>query len=131
MLMHCFQYKNLCQNCFLYQCFECNSNCCYFRFYHSLKQYHCLVNLKLSTLATMVADHSVNLVESLPKDERYDYNHRGKLQVLMHGLIHKSMESAAQYEIIHGNELLGVTPGEESNKPSDHAYVIAKLSLVE
>jgi len=84
-----------------------------------------------ATLATMVADHSVNLVESLPKDERYDYNHRGKLQVLMHGLVHKSMESAAQYEIIHGNELLGVTPGEESNKPSDHAYVIAKLSLAQ
>ena len=35
----------------------------------------------------------------------------------------------AEYEIIHGNELLGVGPGEQSNKPSDHAYVIAKLDL--
>ena len=72
-----------------------------------------------------------NLVMDLAEDERYDYNHRGKLQVLMHGIVSANMASSgkAEYEIIHGNELLGVVPGQDSEKPSDHAYVIAKLRL--
>ena len=51
------------------------------------------------------------------------------MQVLMHGVVSKAMSVKAQYEIIHGNELIGVQPGEESDKPSDHAYVIAKLAM--
>jgi predicted extracellular nuclease len=81
------------------------------------------------TLKTLIGNHSANLVMSLPEEERYDYNHRGKLQVLMHGVIPIDRQDNADYEIIHGNELIGVTPGEESDKPSDHAYVIAKLKL--
>ncbi len=84
------------------------------------------------TLAVVTGDDSTNLVELLPPEERYDYNHRGKLQVLMHGIVPNEMvdNKRAEYEIIHGNELVGVKPGEESDKPSDHAYVIAKLQLV-
>lgn len=83
------------------------------------------------TLAALTSGGAVNLVHSLAEDERYDYNHRGKLQVLMHGIVSQEMlkSGRAEYEIIHGNELIGVTPGEESDKPSDHAYVIAKLTL--
>ena len=81
------------------------------------------------TLKTLTADESVNLVELLPEKERYDYNHRGKLQVLMHGIVPKDKASRAEYEIIHGNELIGVDPGLESDKPSDHAYVVARISL--
>ena len=81
------------------------------------------------TMDHLVGLNSVNLVDSLPLEERYDYNHRGKLQVLMHGVVSKAMSVKAQYEIIHGNELIGVQPGEESDKPSDHAYVIAKLAM--
>ena len=82
-------------------------------------------------MQTLMANESVNLVFSLDEEQRYDYNHRGKLQVLMHGVIPKIMleEGRAEYEIIHGNELIGVQPGQESDKPSDHAYVIAKLKL--
>jgi hypothetical protein len=67
----------------------------------------------------------------LPEVERYDYNHRGKLQVLMHGIVSAALAKSgkAEYEIIHGNELLGITPGEQTDKPSDHAYVIAKITL--
>ena len=79
------------------------------------------------TLSAMTGNENVNLVDKLPLTERYDYNHRGKLQVLMHGLVHQNMSESAQYEIIHGNELIGIKPGEESDKPSDHAYVIAKM----
>jgi hypothetical protein len=35
----------------------------------------------------------------------------------------------SEYEIIHGNELLGMQPGKTTDKPSDHAYVLAKIRL--
>lgn len=82
------------------------------------------------TLAAMTGVESVNLVNHLPHEQRYDYNHRGKLQVLMHGIVPKSVaEQRAEYDIIHGNELLGVQPGNKGDRPSDHAYVIAKISM--
>ena len=85
---------------------------------------------KSETLEQLVGDESVNLVNHLPPGERYDYNHRGKLQVLMHGIVPKELaEHRAEYEIIHGNELLGVQPGELGSKPSDHAYVIARIRM--
>jgi len=82
------------------------------------------------TLAAIVDEHNVNLVKMLPPDQRYDYNHRGKLQVMMHGIVPKGLaRSRAEYEIIHGNELLGIQPGQKTDKPSDHAYVLAKIKL--
>ncbi len=83
------------------------------------------------TLATIVGDNATNLVLSLRPEERYDYNHRGKLQVLMHGVVSKETATRrdCRYEILHGNELIGVTPGEDSDKPSDHAYVIAQIDF--
>ena len=83
------------------------------------------------TLSEIVGEKSTNLVMLLPESERYDYNHRGKLQVLMHGIVPKELveKEAAEYEIIHGNELIGIEPGQGSDKPSDHAYVLAKINL--
>lgn len=82
------------------------------------------------TLTRLVGDENFNLVNVLPPEQRFDYNHRGKLQVLMHGIISKTLaDRGAEYEIIHGNELLGVQPGQAGNKPSDHAYVIARLRM--
>jgi predicted extracellular nuclease len=82
------------------------------------------------TLAAMLGDESVNLVKTLPAEQRYDYNHRGKLQVLMHGVIPQELaEQGAEYDIIHGNELLGVEPGQLGDKPSDHAYVLARIRM--
>ena len=82
------------------------------------------------TLAAVVGNDNVNLVNLLPPEQRYDYNHRGKLQVLMHGIVPRELaENHAEYEIIHGNELQGIQPGQPSDKPSDHAYVIAKIKL--
>lgn len=82
------------------------------------------------TMDYLVGLNSVNLVNTLPVHERYDYNHRGKLQVLMHGIVSQELAAKAEYEIIHGNELIGVQPGEINDKPSDHAYVITKLGLL-
>jgi len=82
------------------------------------------------TLAAMVGDESFNLVNTLKPEQRYDYNHRGKLQVLMHGIVPKALaKDRAEYDVIHGNELLGVQPGELGSKPTDHAYVIAKIRM--
>ena len=85
------------------------------------------------TLATLVGEDATNLVLSLPPEQRFDYNHRGKLQVLMHGVVSNATAArrACRYEILHGNELIGMTPGEESDKPSDHAYVIAQIDFSE
>lgn len=82
------------------------------------------------TLAVFEDAGASNLVKLLPNVERFDYNHRGKLQVLMHGIVSQAMAAEhAEYEILHGNELIGIQPWEETDKPSDHAYVIARLSI--
>jgi len=82
------------------------------------------------TLAALMDDDSANLVFQLKPEQRYDYNHRGKLQVLMHGIVPKELAAKrAEYDIIHGNELLGIQPGQSSDKPSDHAYVIARIRM--
>jgi uncharacterized protein len=84
-----------------------------------------------ATLRALCADDSVNLVETLPPEERFDYNHRGQLQVLMHGVVSRRTHEAGsvEYEILHGNELAGVKPGSMSGKATDHAYVIAHLQV--
>jgi predicted extracellular nuclease len=82
------------------------------------------------TLAVFTADQYANLVNSLPPEQRYDYNHRGKLQVLMHAIVPLELAAErAEYDIIHGNELLGVKPGRLGDKPTDHAYVLARIKM--
>jgi predicted extracellular nuclease len=82
------------------------------------------------TLVSLVGEESSNLVYRVPPEQRYDYNHRGKLQVLMHGIVPKDLaEQRAEYDIVHGNEILGVQPGHLGDKPSDHAYVVARIRM--
>ena len=82
-----------------------------------------------ATLRALCSDDSVNMVDTLPREERFDYNHRGQLQVLMHGVVSKRTyeAGAVEYEILHGNELAGVKPGSMAGKATDHAYVIARI----
>lgn len=81
------------------------------------------------TLAALLGNGRVNLAERVPANERYDYNHRGISQVLMHGIVsaRQAAEPGVQYEILHGNELIGVQPGTLGAKPTDHAYVMARV----
>ncbi|NNC54151.1 MAG: hypothetical protein HKO07_00360, partial [Pseudomonadales bacterium] len=83
------------------------------------------------TLRALLGDDCCNMVERLPANQRFDYNHRGKLHALMHAVVPLAMlrENRIEYEILHGNELLGVRPGEldRAQKASDHAYVIARI----
>lgn len=83
------------------------------------------------TLRALCGDDGFNMVESLEPTERFDYNHRGQLQVLMHGVVSRSAyeDGRVRYQILHGNELTGVKPGADAHKASDHAYVIAQYSV--
>lgn len=82
------------------------------------------------SLRTLVGDDCTNLVETLHETARHDYNHRGISQALMHGVVPKAVweSGLAEYEVLHGNNLCGVRPGDQSlGKASDHAYVLARL----
>ena len=83
------------------------------------------------TLKTLVGDENVNLVETLPENERYDYNHRGPSQALMHGIVSRQQAASGgvQYEVLHGNELIGSTPGQLGEMGSDHALVMTRLDM--
>ncbi len=84
------------------------------------------------TLLAMTGDHSTNLVNEVPEPVRYDYNHRGISQALMHGIVSNSQldSGTIEYEILHANALLGVKPGRMGEKGSDHAYVVARFGVV-
>ena len=70
-------------------------------------------------------------MQTLPRAQRYDYNHRGKLHTLMHAIVAKHQAAAGRYkfEILHGNELTGVQPGTMGTRATDHAYVISHLRV--
>ncbi len=84
-----------------------------------------------ATLRALTGDHSTNLVNTVPQQLRFDYNHRGISQALMHGVVgNRQLEGRKiEYEILHANALLGSRPGRTGEKASDHAYVIAGLEL--
>jgi len=81
------------------------------------------------TLKTLCAQASINLMQTVPQAQRYDYNHRGKLHTLMHAIVAKRQAVAGRFkfEILHGNELTGVQPGTMGTRATDHAYVISHL----
>lgn len=83
------------------------------------------------TLRALIGEHSINLVETVPEPLRFDYNHRGMSQALMHGVVARRqlVGRTVEYEILHANALIGTKPGQQGEKPSDHAYVIARLEL--
>jgi predicted extracellular nuclease len=82
-------------------------------------------------LRARVRDGSVYQTEGVPHDLRFDNNHRGWSQALMHGIVapRQTEGRRIEYEILHANALLGSRPGRQGDKPSDHAYVVARLEL--
>lgn len=82
-----------------------------------------------ATMRTVLGEESVNLVESLPSEARHDYNHRGTSEALLHAVVPKALAPNARYEILHGNELIGVTPGTTGERATDHAYALARFRL--
>ena len=81
------------------------------------------------TLTSLSGIESVNVVRNLPGNERFDYNHRGLSQALMHGVVSQARAANTDYEVLHGSDLMGVQPGELGDRGSDHACVIARIGL--
>ena len=83
------------------------------------------------TLEVFKGKFNINLVETLDEGDRFDYNHRGQLHALTHGIVDKDLvaQQLVTYSVLHGNELLGQRPGVLSGKASDHAYVIVEMKL--
>lgn len=63
-----------------------------------------------------------DLVETLPKSERYTYVYGGNSQVLDHILVSQSLAGKAEYDVVHVNS-------EFANQNSDHEPEVARLSL--
>lgn len=63
-----------------------------------------------------------DLVETLPKSERYTYVYGGNSQVLDHILVSQSLAAKAEYDVVHVNS-------EFANQNSDHEPEVARLSL--
>jgi predicted extracellular nuclease len=81
------------------------------------------------TLLALEGTESVNVVRNLPGSERFDYNHRGLSQALMHGVVSKTYAANTRYEVLHGSDLVGVRPGEVGGRATDHACVVARITL--
>jgi uncharacterized protein len=81
------------------------------------------------TVHALLGQESSNLVNLIEPQDRFDYNHRGKLHTLMQAIVSNRQFATGecQFEILHGNELLGIPPGSKGARATDHAYVIAHL----
>ncbi|HKE95478.1 MAG TPA: endonuclease/exonuclease/phosphatase family protein, partial [Povalibacter sp.] len=76
------------------------------------------------TLTILKSAHLVDLVETLPEEERYTYVFDGNSQVLDHILVSDALAAAAlpDYDVVHVNS-------EFANQASDHEPEVVKLTL--
>jgi predicted extracellular nuclease len=84
-----------------------------------------------ATVKAICGKTALNLMDGVPAEDRFDYNHRGKLHTLMHAIVPSVLAAEARhrFEILHGSELLGVRPGTMGGRATDHAYVLTHLAL--
>ncbi|WP_010289000.1 endonuclease/exonuclease/phosphatase family protein [Kurthia massiliensis] len=66
-----------------------------------------------------------NLIQKVPKKERYTYVYQGNSQVLDHILVSKRLASSAKIDVVHVNADFT----EQSGRASDHDPVLAQLKL--
>lgn len=71
-------------------------------------------------LLTLKGKELINMIEKVPADERYTYNHEGNAQVLDHVLVSNNMAANTQVDIIHINS--GFM--EKHGRASDHDPVL-------
>ncbi len=74
---------------------------------------------------TSMTESLVNLVETLPRDERYSFNFQGNAQVLDHILVTEALAESAAFEFVRVNSEFVET----TQRGSDHDPAIASLSL--
>ncbi|WP_052427512.1 chitobiase/beta-hexosaminidase C-terminal domain-containing protein [Neobacillus niacini] len=71
-------------------------------------------------LLTLKGKELINMIEKVPAEERYTYNHEGNAQVLDHVLVSNNMAANTQVDIIHINS--GFM--EKHGRASDHDPVL-------
>lgn len=76
------------------------------------------------TLRTLAGTSLLNLVESIPKTDRFTFKFRGDLQVLDHILVSQNLSSDANAEIdiVHANV-------DQADPASDHDPVLARFTI--
>nr|WP_254660931.1 5'-nucleotidase C-terminal domain-containing protein [Bacillus sp. FJAT-27225] len=76
-------------------------------------------------LETLKGDDLTNLIESVPKPERYTYNYQGNAQVLDHLLVSNRLVGSAELDIVHLNSDFTEAHG----RVSDHDPLVALIDL--
>ncbi|WP_249745511.1 5'-nucleotidase C-terminal domain-containing protein [Mesobacillus boroniphilus] len=76
-------------------------------------------------IQTLKGDILTNLVEMVPKAERYTYNYQGNAQVLDHILATNKLAAGAEADIVHLNSQFMEAHG----RVSDHDAVLAQFSF--
>lgn len=76
-------------------------------------------------IQTLKGDILTNLVEKLPKAERYTYNYQGNAQVLDHILATNKLAAGAEADIVHFNSQFMEAHG----RASDHDAVLAQFDF--
>ncbi|WBW96483.1 chitobiase/beta-hexosaminidase C-terminal domain-containing protein [Oceanirhabdus sp. W0125-5] len=76
------------------------------------------------TLRILKGDELINMVEKLPKNERYTYVYNGNSQVLDSTLVSKNIEARTIGDIVH----LNAEFTEHSGRASDHDPVMVQIS---
>ncbi|MDJ0511483.1 MAG: endonuclease/exonuclease/phosphatase family protein [Crocosphaera sp.] len=78
------------------------------------------------TLNTLAGDVLQNLLDFLPRDDRFTFDFRGNLQVLDHILVSQNLlfDGNAEFDIVHANI-------RQSNPASDHDPVLARFTFAQ
>ena len=67
-----------------------------------------------------------NLINKLPREERYTYIYQGNAQALDHILVSQGLASEAEIDIVHVNAEFVYTDGKRA---SDHDPVLARIKI--
>ncbi|ODA17085.1 endonuclease [Geobacillus thermoleovorans] len=77
-----------------------------------------------AAVKTLKGSELVNMMESVPADDRYSYIYEGNSQLLDHILVSKRLASSTKADIVHIN-----APFMEGKRASDHDPVLIQTSL--
>ncbi len=78
------------------------------------------------TLRILKGDQLINMIETLPKEERYSYVYGGNSQVLDNMLVSKNIVDKTEVDVVH----LNAEFTEHSGRASDHDPVMIQISGV-
>ncbi len=83
------------------------------------------------TVAALVDRKTYNAVDLLAAKDKVDYVHRGHSQTLSQSIVPRRdiVAGRIEYEILHGNELVGSRPGTFGTRVSDHGFSLIRYDM--